>query len=470
MFLPILPGLTAMTQTDTAEPKDPTPQTAQTAEPAHLLELFHQLVPPEVLNSLYAVKASLFTPWLILWLMVWQRTQGNATLSDAVAELALGPTSDALPDCKRTREQNISVNTSAYSQARSRLPVEAAEQAADRVFTSLTRDLAPAYKGRPAYLVDGSSVSLDHHPELVEAFPPAVNQHGSSHWPVIRLVTAHELATGLSPRWEYGPMYGPEATSETALAKELLKRLPAPSLIVYDRNFGIFSMTYAAVQAGHEVVARMTDSRFRAVTGRMERTGSNEWLGWWHPSREERQHNPELPDEAAVYGRFVEIRIEHQGREVVLLLFTTDLTATHAELAALYRQRWDIETDIRDVKIALNMHKITGRGVEMVAKEIALGVVAYNLTVQVRRLAAEQAGIPPRQLSFRRTLGLVQAFARGVVGCTAEQCAARFERLLKAVAQCRLPHRPDRNYARELIPRRRGYPERKRNQVVDKKS
>jgi hypothetical protein len=459
-----------MTPTDASEPNEPTPPTTQTAEPAHLLDLFRQLVPPEVLNTLFALQASLFTPWLVLWLMVWQRTQGNASLSDAVAELYVGPTFDALPDCKRTREQNISVNTSAYSQARSRLPVEAAEQAADRVFTSLTRDLAPASKGRPAYLIDGSSVSLDHHPELVAAFPPAVNQHGSSHWPVIRLVTAHELATGLSPRWEYGPMYGPEATSETTLAQTLLSRLPAQSLIVYDRNFGIFSMTYAAVQAGHDVVVRMTDSRFRAVTGRMPRSGAGEWVGWWTPSREDRQNNPQLPDEAAVYGRFVEIRIAHQGQEVVLLLFTTDLTATHAELAALYRQRWDIETDIRDVKIALNMHKITGRSVEMVAKEIALGVVAYNLTVQVRRLAAEQAGVPPRQLSFRRTLGLVQAFARGVVGGTPEQCVARFERLLKAVAQCRLPHRPDRNYARELIPRRRGYPERKRNPVVDKKS
>jgi hypothetical protein len=265
-------------------------------------------------------------------------------------------------------------------------------------------------------------------------------------------------------------MYGPEATSETSLAQTLLSRLPERSLIVYDRNFGIFRMSYAAVQAGHDVVVRMTDSRFRAVTSRLQCTGAGEWLGWWHPSREERQNNPELPEEAAVYGRFVEIRVDHQGQEVVLLLFTTDLTATHADLAALYRQRWDIETDIRDIKITLDMHKITGRGVEMIAKEIALGVVAYNLTVQVRRLAGEQAGVPPRELSFRRTLGLVQAFARGVVGCTPEQCAARFERLLKAVGRCRLPRRPDRTYARELIPRRRGYPERKRNPVVDKKS
>ncbi|CAN5867494.1 hypothetical protein BH23PLA1_BH23PLA1_26750 [soil metagenome] len=95
--------------------------------------------------------------------------------------------------------------------------------------------------------------------------------------------------------------------------------------------------------------------------------------GWWHPSREERRSHPELPPEAAVSGRFVELRFEHQGRDVVLLLFTTDLTATDADLAAWYRQHWNIDSNIPDVKISLKMHNITGRSVEMIAKEIALG-------------------------------------------------------------------------------------------------
>ena len=42
-------------------------------------------------------------------------------------------------------------------------------------------------------------------------------------------------------------------------------------------------------------------------------------------------------------GRFVEIRVWNKGKELLLLLFTTDMTATHEELAALYRKRWDIE-------------------------------------------------------------------------------------------------------------------------------
>lgn len=444
--------------------------TSQPADPAHLLDLFRQLLGSEISNEIHTGNDTLFTTWLVVWLMVWQRSQGNASLSDAVAELYLGPTSNYLPDCKKVRDQNISLNSSAYSQARSRLPMAAAVRVADHIFTQCTADLPPAWKGRPAYLIDGSSLTLGNHPELVEQFPPASNQHGESHWPVVRFVVAHELSTGLSPRWEWGAMYGPNATSETALAGPLLTRLPAQSFIVYDRNFGIFTMTYEAVQAGHDVVVRMTEPRFRAQTRGMAQTQPGEWAKVWRPSRWDRANQSNLPADAAVSGRFVEISVMRQGQAIDLLLFTTDMKATHQELAELYRKRWAIESDIRDVKTTLKMNKLSGRSVEVVEKEMLLGVVAYNLTLQVRRLAGEQAGVPARELSFSRTLGLVNAFARGMIGGSRTQFQERYERLLKGVASCRIPQRPGRNYRRELIPRGRGFPERKRGPVVNKTS
>lgn len=452
-------------------PLDPPVDSAQPSplpDPTHLGALFRQMVPVEALEEFDVGHTSVFSPWVTTWLMVWQRSQGNASMSQAVAELLLGPTFDDLPACKRVRDLDISPNTSAYSQARSRLSGEVAVKVADLIFTAVTADLGNTWKGRPAYLVDGTSLSLPHQPELVEQFPPANNQYGASHWPVVRVVAAHELSSGFAPRWEWGPMYGPKALSETALAERLLPRLPAHSVLVDDRNFGIFSMTYAAIQAGHDVVVRMTEARFRAVTRGMEPSGPGEWRGSWRPSVSDRKSHPELPAEAEVHGRFVEIRLWHEGKEVVLLLFTTEMTATHEELAALYRKRWNIESDIKDIKIALCMSRLSGRSVDVVEKEMILGVVAYNLTLMVRRQAAEQARVPPRSLSFTRTLALVNAFARGVGSGDPETWGVRYERLLKAVGRCRLPNRPERNAPRELIPRRRGYPERKRTEAVNK--
>lgn len=50
---------------------------------------------------------------------------------------------------------------------------------------------------------------------------------------------ANDLDTGLMIRPEIGAMYGADADSELALALRLLPRIPAKSLLMADRNFGV---------------------------------------------------------------------------------------------------------------------------------------------------------------------------------------------------------------------------------------
>jgi hypothetical protein len=106
--------------------------------------------------------------------------------------------------------QELSVNTSAYSQARSRLPLEAAEKVADVIFESSlgAPQILPGLKG-PLFLLDGTTRLLPHSQDLARAYPPARNQHGASHWSVIRVLVAHEVVSGLAVRPCWGPMDGP---------------------------------------------------------------------------------------------------------------------------------------------------------------------------------------------------------------------------------------------------------------------
>ncbi|HXM45869.1 MAG TPA: hypothetical protein VN924_31825 [Bryobacteraceae bacterium] len=63
------------------------------------------------------------------------------------------------------------------------------------------------------YLLDGSSLKLEHSRELVRSYPPAQNQHGVSHWPVLKIVVLHEVETALAEEPQWGPMYGSQAVS-----------------------------------------------------------------------------------------------------------------------------------------------------------------------------------------------------------------------------------------------------------------
>src|SRR5689334_3792466 len=78
---------------------------------------------------------TIYTPWVVVWLMIYQRMHANASLSEAVTELFR--IKDQLPHNRRITEETLSTNTGSYSQARSRLDPEVAEAVSDHVFQTL---------------------------------------------------------------------------------------------------------------------------------------------------------------------------------------------------------------------------------------------------------------------------------------------------------------------------------------------
>ena len=112
------------------------------------------------------------------------------------------------------------------------------------------------------FLIDGTTLPGFPSPVLQAAFPPASNQHGIGVWPVVFLVAAHELSSGVALLPEVGAMYGENAISETKLAEPLIGRLPQASIAMADAGFGIYSIANKANSCGHNFVLRSTEQRF----------------------------------------------------------------------------------------------------------------------------------------------------------------------------------------------------------------
>jgi hypothetical protein len=433
------------------------------AEPLDVVEqrrLFTQLVSPEFVNALEPTLASaVYTPFIVVWLLIYQRLHGNATLSEAVAEFLTNFPRQALPDCQRVREDKLSSNTGGYSRARTRLAVNVVHTVAQHVSQSLLPTTPPSWNERRFFLLDGTTAQLPATEELRQAYPPAKNQHGSSHWPVLQMLVAHDLASGLALPPEFGPMYGPNASSELSLTLEILKRLPEKAVLLADRNFGIFRVAYAAQSSGRDVLTRLTKPRFQMLVRNAKADQPGRWAVTWKPSRWDRKSHPDLPADAEVRGWVHEVPV---SPKLTLWLFST-LDASGADLAEVYRRRADVETDIRDIKQTLSMDCFSGKDSDMVEKELLVSVVAYNLVNQVRRLAAKQASVQPRRLSFAGVWSLVKSFLAAVSeGLSEQQCQKRFENLLRWAAQRKLPKRAEeRSYPRTVSPRTQPYPKRK---------
>jgi putative transposase len=111
--------------------------------------------------------------------------------------------------------------------------------------------------------------------------------------------------------------------------------------------------------------------------------------------------------------REIEVAVEVPGfRATSFVVATTliDATAyTTSDIASLYHDRWQVELDIRALKISMGLDVLRCKSPEMVRKEIGVGLLAYNLIRRKMLQAAWNTGRLPRQLSFTATMQQVGA-------------------------------------------------------------
>ena len=419
------------------------------------VELLRRVIPEEDFPaySLDVSPATVYTTLVTLWMLTLQRLGGGKSMA-AVIQDVLTHSRTLLPDNKRVREGTLSGRSGSYSEARKRLPIELVRTFAERVSQSLIDLSPPWFEDRRAFIIDGTTMTLAPTSNLRDAYPPATNQHGETVWPVMMLMVAHELQSGCALIPEFGAMYGPNNTSEARQAAAIGRRILSGSLILADAGFGIFSVAYAMVGEGHDILFRLTKSRFKSLRRQAEVIGqaghSVQYRLTWIPSAKDRLTNPDLPVDARLEVFLHEVKLENGER----LYVVTTLQVTSDQAAEYYARRYDVEHDIRDMKVSLGLENIRAKSDEMVQKELLCSVVAYNLVVQLRREAAKIAGVKPRRLSFTGVWTTMQVCLLQQPPCTALVWLERYENALKYAAGHKLPNRPGRSYPRSAHPRR----------------
>lgn len=74
------------------------------------------------------------------------------------------------------------------------------------------------------------------------------------------------------------------------------------------------------------------------------------------------------------------------------------------QLKVLYKQRWNVELDLRDIKTTLGMQRLRCKTPDMAIKALWVYLLAYNLVRLLMAQAALLADQIPRQLSFKHTV------------------------------------------------------------------
>jgi len=293
---------------------------------------------------------------------------------------------------------------SGISQARTRLGVEPLRRLHNEVVRPIAVEATQGawYRGWHVVSLDGSTLDIADERANEDAFGRPGAKRGKSAYPQIRFVSLVESGTHVL----FGSQMGGYSTGEITLAKGVLSWLHHGMLCLADRQFFGFELWSQARATGAQLLWRIRKN-LRLPCERRLADGS--YLSRIYPTERDRRHKTN-----GVVVRVIEYRLEGvAGAEPIYRLITTildpELAPAH-ELAALYHERWEIETALDELKTHLRGPRIVLRSKtpDLVRQEFYGLMMAHFAVRGLMHEAAIKADEDPDRLSFVHAVRVIR--------------------------------------------------------------
>ena len=325
-----------------------------------------------------------------------------------------------------------------YCDARARLPLAVFRALLAWICRSLrtATDDARRWRGHRVFHVDGSSFSMPDTPALQQAFGQPGGQKPGCGFPTAHLLAMFDAATGMI----VDVLAAPLRSHEMSRVATLHPHLQTGDVLVGDRGFCSYAhLALLSLRKLHGVfrVHQRTIVDFRPrrpYAHPADKKGSrglprSRWVRcigrrdqiveYFRPARQpqwmSRPQWQALPTSLIV--RELHYRVEIPGyRTRSILLVTTLLDGQRypaADLADLYRRRWQVEVNLRHLKQTMGMDVLRCKSPEGVLKELLVFAMAYNLVCAVAYEAAGRQGVPPDRISFVDALRWLRTWRPG---------------------------------------------------------
>jgi hypothetical protein len=293
---------------------------------------------------------------------------------------------------------------SGISQARTRLGWEPLKQLHDEVVTPIAvkRTKGAWYRDWRLVSLDGSTLDVADTPGNEKDFGRPSASRGTSAYPQVRFVSLVENGTHVL----FGTRLGGYAEGEITLAHKALPSLKKGMLCLADRNFFGFDLWKKARATGADLLWRVKKNLRLPCE---ERLSDGSYLSTIYRSDRDRRRGTQ-----GIRVRVIEYALEGVAdAEPMYRLLTSMLDPDQApaqELAALYHERWEIETALDELKTHLRGSKIVLRSKtpDLVRQEF-YGLMLTHFAVRgLMHEAALKAGEDPDRLSFLHAVRVVR--------------------------------------------------------------
>ena len=293
---------------------------------------------------------------------------------------------------------------SGISQARTRLGWEPLRQLHDRIVKPIAGESTKGawYHRWRLVSIDGSTLDTADEKDNAKSFGRPSASRGKSAFPQIRFVSLVENGTHVL----FGTRMGGVDTGEITLAKQVMPSLAKGMLCLADRNFFGFELWNQASSTGADLLWRVKKNLRLPCEKRLP---DGSYLSRVYASPKDQRHG-----QNGVIVRVVEYRLEAiPGAEPIYRLLTTILDhgmAPAVELAALYHERWEIETALDELKTHLRGSRIVLRSKtpDLVQQEFYGLMMAHFAIRGLMHEAALKANEDPDTLSFLHAVRVIR--------------------------------------------------------------
>jgi hypothetical protein len=399
-------------------------------------------------------RTRIFTRSRTFWCFLWQVLQPHAACRAVVRKVQAEGES---------AHRKIDESSSAYCQARARLPLSLLQKGLEHSAQGADRMALKGVPGwtRPIQVVDATSFQTPDTVANRKQYHYPTGQKKGCGFPVARALALFSLASGAILHLVTAACY----TAELVMLKTLWHVLKRGDILLGDRMFGCFALLAALPIQGVDVVARLNQCRNLDLR-HAPQWGPDDWRVSFQKPKIRPAYLPAkqwktIP--AQIWVRVIRSRLQIKGfRTRTMWIVTTLLDAElypAVAIADLYLRRWQMELSFRDLKTTLGMGSLRCRTPDMIEKEILTFLIAHNFLRALMAEAATTHQVPRQIISFKGTLDTIRSFHPVMLRAKSKRTLTRLRsRLLAILAADKLPIRPGRSEPRAIKKRPKSYP------------
>ena len=386
---------------------------------------------------------------------IWQMLNPGASCREVVRHV------QAL--CRLLGRPLIDEGTSAYVQARQRVPQERLEKVMHATATAADSGAGEGgcLQGRPIKVVDGSTTQLADTPDNQLEYPQPSTQKKGCGFPVMKLAVLFSLASGAVLHVLTGNLH----RHDLRLFRQMWDWLKSGDILMGDRAYGEYATVAGLKQRAVDVIARLHQRR-KVDFRQAQRLGKNDGLFTWR--RGDNQSEIFTDQEWSLLPETIQVRIlrfiidvpgfRSQRITLVTTLLDPQLFPAH-ELAKAYARRWRLEMCLRDLKTTLGMESLRCQSPAMSRKEMLAFLIAHNLTRCVMAEAARLDDADLERISFKGALDALRQYSSAIAAARNRKIRQQlWQDLLLNLVRDQVPFRPNRSEPRAIKRRPKPYP------------